>query len=186
MKIILFVSHCILNVASKVILYDEEEINAEEDLRLKFLNAAINKGVQLVQLPCPEFTLYGANRWGHVSNQFDNPFFRKRCKEILNPIVMEIKEYQAHPDRYNVLGYLGIGGSPSCGVDHTCIGNCFGSFGGRQDLEETLNGISLANKPGIFIDELKTLLKENGIDIPVVELYANEPDKCMSLLDNIK
>ena len=22
-----------------------------------------------------EFTLYGACRWGHVSNQFDNPFF---------------------------------------------------------------------------------------------------------------
>ena len=60
MKKIVFVSHCILNTASKVVLYNREDIDAEEKLRLQFLQKALDKGVQIVQLPCPEFTLYGA------------------------------------------------------------------------------------------------------------------------------
>ena len=31
MKKIVFVSHCILNIASKVVMYDKEEMDAEED-----------------------------------------------------------------------------------------------------------------------------------------------------------
>ena len=77
MKKIIFVSHCILNTASKVVLYNQREIDAEEALRLKFVSTALNNGIQIIQLPCPEFTLYGSRRWGHVSNQFDNPFFRQ-------------------------------------------------------------------------------------------------------------
>ena len=86
MKKIVFVAHCLLNTASKVDLYDKEEIESEEKLRREFLSKAIEKGIQIIQLPCPEFTLYGTCRWGHVSNQFDNPFFRNHCKKILEPI----------------------------------------------------------------------------------------------------
>ncbi|MBQ6126724.1 MAG: hypothetical protein IJI77_06875 [Erysipelotrichaceae bacterium] len=92
MKKIVFVSHCILNTASKVVLYNREDIDAEEKLRLQFLQKALDKGVQIVQLPCPEFTLYGAKRWGHVSDQFDNPFFRKHCRKILEPVIDQLKE----------------------------------------------------------------------------------------------
>ena len=38
MKKIIFVSHCILNTASKVVLYDKEEIEAEEDISLRFVS----------------------------------------------------------------------------------------------------------------------------------------------------
>ena len=41
MKKIIFVSHCILNTASKVVLYDLKEINAEEDLRRRFIAKAL-------------------------------------------------------------------------------------------------------------------------------------------------
>ena len=61
---ILFVSHCILNTAAKVVLFNQAAIDAEEALRMRFLTTAIRRGVQLVQLPCPEFTLYGSRRWG--------------------------------------------------------------------------------------------------------------------------
>lgn len=50
-------------------------MDAEENLRKKFMHKAIDQEVQIIQLPCPEFTLYGPKRWGHVSNQFDNTFF---------------------------------------------------------------------------------------------------------------
>lgn len=47
MKKILFVSHCILNTASKVVLYNQEEIDAEEDLRKKFLLKAIAEDIHI-------------------------------------------------------------------------------------------------------------------------------------------
>ena len=185
MKKIDFVSHCILNTASKVVLYNREDIDAEEKLRPQFLQKALDKGIQIVQLPCPEFTLYGAKRWGHVSDQFDNPFFRKHCQEILEPVIDQLKEYLNNDDRFEVLGIVGIDGSPSCGVDYTCYGNCLGTFDGRTDLEETLQSIRLDKGMGVFMDVLDELLKQNGLEDRVVmkSLFAPEPDKCLDLLD---
>ena len=39
MKKIVFVSHCILNFASKVVMYDKEEMDAEESLRKEFMQS---------------------------------------------------------------------------------------------------------------------------------------------------
>ena len=138
MKKIIFVAHCILNTASKVVLYNEEEIIAEDLLRKKFLKLAIEQDIQLIQLPCPEFTLYGSKRWGHVSDQFNNVFFRNHCKVILTPILQQLEEYLVTEDFFEVIGMAGVDGSPSCGVDYTCRGNWYGSFEGRENLEETL------------------------------------------------
>lgn len=92
MKKIIFVSHCILNTASKVVLYNQTDMDAEENLRKKFMHKAIDQEVQIIQLPCPEFTLYGPKRWGHVSNQFDNTFFRDHCRKILAPCIQQLKD----------------------------------------------------------------------------------------------
>ena len=51
MKKILFVSHCILNTSAKVVLYNQQEIDAEENLRKKFMRKAIDSDIQLIQLP---------------------------------------------------------------------------------------------------------------------------------------
>lgn len=182
MKKILFVSHCILNTASKVVLYNQEEMDAEESLRKKFLNEAINNDIHLIQLPCPEFTLYGAKRWGHVSDQFDNVFFRKHCRKILEPIIDQMKEYLDNDRMFEVLGVVGIDGSPSCGVDYTCTGDWYGSFEGRTNLEETLDTGALKKGPGVLMDELMKKLKEEKIKIKVTSLYANEPDKCLNMV----
>ena len=185
MKKIIFVSHCILNTAAKVVLYNEKDIAAEEDLRLEFLNKALNSGIQIIQLPCPEFTLYGSKRWGHVSDQFDNPFFRKHCKKILEPILDQLKEYLNNEDRFEVLGIVGIDGSPSCGVDYTCYGPCLGAFDGRTDLNETLSSITLDKGKGILMDVLSEMLEEEGLQDRVImrSLFANEPHKCLDLID---
>ncbi len=183
MKKIIFVSHCILNTASKVVLYNQEEIDAEEALRLKFVSTALKNGIQIVQLPCPEFTLYGSRRWGHVSNQFDNPFFRDHSRKILTPFIQQLKEYLSN-DSFEVLGIVGIDGSPSCGVDYTCQADWYGSFEGRTGLQETLNQRCLVERKGIFMDVLAEMLKEEHLDDKVVltSLYANEPDKCLDLV----
>ncbi|GAA6493224.1 MAG TPA: DUF523 domain-containing protein [Candidatus Bariatricus faecipullorum] len=185
MKKIAFVSHCILNTASKVVLYNQEEIQAEEDLRRKFMHKVIDSGVQLIQLPCPEFTLYGPRRWGHVSNQFDNVFFRDHCRKILTPVIQQLKEYLANEDMFEVVGFIGVDGSPSCGVDYTCYADWYGSFDGRSGLDETLASCRLGKGPGVLMAVLKEMLEEEGLSerVKVTSLYAPEPEKCLRLLD---
>lgn len=184
MKKIVFVSHCILNIASKVVMYDKEEMDAEQALRKEFMHKAIDNDIQLIQLPCPEYTLYGARRWGHVSNQFDNVFFRKHCRNILEPIIDQLIEYLQNDDMFEVLGFVGIDGSPSCGVDYTCCGNWYGSFGSREDLEETLKDCSMVKKPGVLMAVLKEMLEEKGLSdrVKITSLFAPEPDKCLDLI----
>ncbi|MCY1151328.1 MAG: hypothetical protein OWP43_02775 [Sphaerochaetaceae bacterium] len=184
MKKIIFVSHCILNVASKVVMYNKEEMEKEEALRKDFLNKAINNDVQIIQLPCPEFTLYGAKRWGHVSNQFDNIFFRNHCKRILTPIIEQIQEYLDNPQMFKLIGIVGIDGSPSCGVDYTCFGNWYESFEVREDLNQTLASCKFDKGNGVFIEVLRNMLSENKLDdrVKVTALFAEEREKCLNLL----
>ncbi len=182
---IIFACHCVLNTASKVVMYEKEDMAKEENLRLKFVSKALEQGVQFVQLPCPEFRMLGARRWGHVMNQFDNPFFRSGCKEMLAPFINELKEYLSCPDRYKVLGIVGIDGSPSCGVNLTCSADWYGSFGEREGVLETLSAVEMISEKGIFIQELNKLLQEENLlnTVPVKGLFADNPSEIMSLLD---
>lgn len=185
MKKIIFVSHCILNTASKVIMYNQEEIDAEETLRKQFMRQVIDNDIQVIQLPCPEFTLYGAKRWGHVSSQFDNVFFRSHCRKLLSPILDQLKEYLANGERFQVLGFVGVDGSPSCGVDYTCFGDWYGSFECRKNLNETLDSCRLGKGSGVLMLTLIEMLKEEHLDdkVAITSLFAPEPEKCLSLLD---
>lgn len=186
MQNIVFVSHCVLNTASKVVMYEEESMAAEEKLRREFLNKALEKGVQIIQLPCPEFTLYGANRWGHTKNQFDNPFFIEHCRKLLQPIINQLKEYLKNDDKFNVLGFIGIDGSPSCGVDYTCFGSWGGNLSGRNDLDETIASVVMEKGRGVLFDVLSDMLEEEGIYSDIAGLFAEEPHKIMRLLEKCK
>ncbi|GKX31785.1 hypothetical protein SH1V18_42650 [Vallitalea longa] len=183
---IIIVSHCLLNVASKVVMYEEKDMEAEEDLRKRFIKKAVDNGIQIIQMSCPEFTLYGPKRWGHVSEQFDNIFFRNHCKKILIPIINQILEYKNNPDRFEILGIVGIDGSPSCGVDYTCTGKSwYGCITGRDDkVMDIVHDVSLCKSEGILIQVLRESLMECGLtDIPITSLFAEEPNKCLDLVD---
>ena len=165
MKKIIFVSHCILNTASKVVLYNQTDMDAEENLRKKFMHKAIDQEVQIIQLPCPEF--------------------RDHCRKILAPCIQQLKEYLANEDWFEVLGIVGVDGSPSCGVDYTCCADWYGSFECREGLDKTFNECTLEKKSGIFMQVLKEMLKENGLSdkVKVTSLFAPEPEKCLEILD---
>ena len=182
MQKVLFVAHCVLNTASKVVMYNDAEMAAEEALRRKFLKKALEDGVQIIQLPCPEFLLYGSRRWGHVSDQFDTPYFRRECRRMLSDTILQLKEYRSNDSRFDVLGVVGIDGSPSCGVDYTCRGEWGGNLSDRDDLERVIAGAELVKGSGIMIEELRAMLQEVGIDLPLRGLFAAEPEKILSLL----
>lgn len=171
MQKIIFVSHCILNTASKVASAQSSNQIAEEAVRQEFLMRVLKSGIQLFQLPCPEFTLYGASRWGHVREQFDNPFFRKHCQTLLKPVILQMQEYLAQKDKFHVMGVVGIEGSPSCGVSFTCSGD----WGGEIADCDTVPVCSCISGQGILIQELCFLMDATGIKLPVIGLNPEKP-----------
>ncbi len=171
---ILFVSHCILNTAAKVARTVPIEQTAEEAARQALLSQVQAHNIQIVQLPCPEFTLYGPSRWGHVKEQFDNPFFQDHCRTLLVPILQQLRAYLQHRDRFQVLGFVGIEGSPSCGVNRTCSGAWGGEFSGRSALP----ACTRIPERGVFMAVLAEELAQMGLSVPIVGL-----DRAEALLD---
>jgi predicted secreted protein len=182
MKQILFVSHCVLNTASKVKSYKTDEMAREEALRRRLVHAAVDQGVQLIQLPCPEFLQYGARRWGHTCDQFDNVFFRDYCRRMLGPVLVQIQEYLENPEEFELLGVLGIDGSPSCGVKYTCRAPWGGEFSGR-DVTDLLKSCKLSEGSGVMITILGEMLAQKGITMRMEGLFAPQPERALSMLE---
>lgn len=174
------VSHCFLNTAAKCRGFRSESIRAEEELRRKLLHRAVDLGVQLLQLPCPELMLYGVDRWGHTRDQFDNPFFRQTCRDLLAPVLLQLQAYAAAED-VELLGVLGIDGSPSCGVRYTCTGPWGGDFGGR-DVSGVLAQARAVPGPGVLMEVLREELDRLGLELPMDGLFAREPERALALL----
>ncbi|MDT2850244.1 hypothetical protein P7H60_13905 [Vagococcus carniphilus] len=184
MKKILYVAHCLLNPSAKL-QSDEASLAAEDKLRKEVLIKAIEQDIHIAQLPCPEFTLYGPRRWGHVKDQFDNPFYKKHCVSILTPILDEMEAYYKEKSLFDIIGIIGVDGSPSCGVDCTYRSQCWmGEFSDRESpLEDDLASIRRVDEKGVFMAVLEEELKKRHLEIPLVGLYAPEKEKVLSLFD---
>ena len=150
-------------------MQDESELADEYRERDELMRAVLEKGVQLIQLPCPEFIIYGPKRWGHVKDQFDNIFFRTECRKMLGPVMDQLKEYAGVPERFRILGIVSVEGSPSCRSRLTCKGK----WGGELSLRDsgvTDKDIIMAEEAGVFMEEVVNMLDEYGLDIPVMTI----------------
>jgi predicted secreted protein len=157
-----------LNNASKVVSNIElVEENRDREALMAYI---IENNIQLLQLPCPEFIIYGSKRWGHVKDQFVHPFYKKQCEILLEPILLQLEEYAAYPDQYSILSIISIGGSPSCGYHITCKGNWGGELGGQQELESKINSLGMEKEAGVFMEEFERLLKQRCLKIPIQDL----------------
>ena len=84
--------------------------------------------------------------------------------------MLQVKEYQNCAERVEVLGVVGINGSPSCGIEYT-----FSCGLGRRVIFTTESG-SISEKrraersDGIFMQVLKEMLEEEGIILRMVPL----------------
>ena len=162
---ILFVSHCFLNDAAKLKHQNLEAQQSERISKRAFLKQILDSDIELIQLPCPEFLLYGSNRWGHAVSQFDTPFFRKETERMLESFVMQIEEYLSSPERFELLGIVGIDGSPSCGVHST-------------DLTESIQTLKKVRHSGIFMEVFQKLLEERCLNVPFfsIETFSFPPN----------
>lgn len=168
-KFIVIVSHCILNTCSKVVYRGEETITKEEKNREKFLKEILERKMHIIQLPCPEFEMYGGKRWGHSKEQFDNVFFREKSKRLLEPVLQQIKEYMSM-DQIKILGIVGVDGSPSCGIHSSFSADWGGEISSIPNLEETLRGFRYRSEMGVFMEVFNEMLEKENIHLPMFSL----------------
>lgn len=163
MKNLLIVSHCILNNAAKV-EQDEAELAEEYKIREELMQLILKKDVQLLQLPCPEFIMYGSQRWGHVKNQFQHPFYMEQCRKILEPVLLQLQEYAQHVEKFHVLGIVSVEGSPNCGYHLTCEGEWKGEIGtDEKRIQDIQKSLKMTENPGVYMEVLeKELQKKYG------------------------
>lgn len=170
-KKILVVSHCILNTASKVEM-DAAELAEEDRLRLELLRLCLTQGVQLLQMPCPEFNLYGSQRWGVVKNQLAHPHYINESKKMLAPIFMQLEEYLAYPADFEVMGIVSVEGSPSCGYKLTCAGTGWkGEIGCDPQRIAAIQGqLEMVAEPGVFMEVISTELQARHLTVPILTM----------------
>ena len=140
-------AHCILNANAKV-----AGIAQTPGAIPVIVEGLLRDGVGIVQLPCPEQTYGGSRRWGMTREQYDVPKYRKHCRALLEDVVDQMEDYLRND--YEVLGIVGVDGSPSCGVDRTCVGYPGGEIASMRPLPEC----SIVEGRGVFLECLMSML----------------------------
>lgn len=150
-------AHCILNPNAKIVGAAQTQ-GAIPGV----LEGLLQDGVGIVQLPCPEQTFGGCRRWGMTREQYDVPCYRKHCRALLEGVVDQMEDYLHNG--YEVLGIVGVDGSPSCGVNRTCAGY----EGGEIASMRSLPSCSCVEGRGVFMECLMSMLQSRGFSIPAV------------------
>lgn len=182
-KKVIFVSHCILNENTRYLG------GAFTQGVLTGLVTHIAKtGYGIVQMQCPEqaawggvlkryiwFSLYSEVRFIQWFKRLCFPIFvsytRYTYRKLARRVAREMADYQA--SGYEVVGVVGIDGSPSCGVNTTLdIKSSYDYFSktSRNDLHrETFNknlyAECLRKGRGIFTLALKKACEKKGINL---------------------
>ena len=142
---VMFVSHCLINANSKAATSSKHKAYYEG-----IVEKILHNDVGIIQAPCPEL-LYGVDRPPMNKEFYDTPEYRNHCKEIIDSLIETYKIYSEN--NYQILGFVGIEGSPTCGVSMTHI---------------TVNGEPKKVKgKGVFIEELEKKCIEKGIDLKI-------------------
>jgi len=105
---IALVCHCLLNANSKV------EGLAEYAGVHPLIARLAELGIGVIQMPCAEMSACGMDRPGHSREEYGYPAFVEHCARLADETLAQVREYQRCG--YEIVGLVGVEGSPSCGV----------------------------------------------------------------------
>ncbi len=179
---IILVAHCMFNEFSKVIsTKNNDDVSPSNSLKL-----LMDNGIGIIQLPCPETYIYGLKRWGHVKEQFDHPFFKDTCKDMFDVTLRQIKQHLSVGDE--LVGLIGIAGSPSCGTHTTCSSDTWGGeLGSAPNIIDTIASVKKISESGVFIEQIQEIFEEHEISLKMIEYNRNEAEQFqLNLLEFIK
>src|SRR5713101_7479517 len=106
-----FVAHCMLNQNSKTI--GGARCAGIYSPLVEVLRA---QGWRIEQMPCPELTFTGLNRFWAVREQYDTPAYRRHCRRLASAVADAIA---VRAEQGEDIVLVGVEGSPSMGVTIT-------------------------------------------------------------------
>ena len=184
---VVFVSHCLLNENTRY-LGGAFRPGAVSEL----VHELVDHGVGIAQLPCPEqhawggvlkrrmLLAYGAR--GTMLYRLRRPLlwlFVRYTRVVYLRLAREVATQIADYDRcgYAVIGIIGVGASPSCGVHTTLdIRRSFDAMANTPaaalDRRSVNRDVVLAGRQagtGIFIDALQRELRRRRLAVPLLE-----------------
>jgi len=149
---IVLVAHCILNQNAVV-----EPLARAPGALEGIVGICTQAGVGMLQLPCPELLDRGPTRAQAEREAYDTVAHRALCRRMLEPVRDQVRAYERAG--YRLVGLIGIGHSPSCGV-------CTTHAGGRR-----------VPGRGVFMQELLAMLPElEGRALEVPRDYPDDPE----------
>lgn len=159
MKVV-FLPHCALNQNARLAGCAERPAAVRE-----LVDGLLQRGVGIVQLPCPELLMLGLDR-GHIQirSGMESLPVRQALRRLAAEIVFQVRQYQSCGVR--VLGIMGKNGSPSCGVETT-----------------SLRGTPVAGS-GVFIQELQAELHAQGVQMEIAGMMDAEPPAALAAVDD--
>jgi len=163
------VSHCLLNANAKV-----RPLALYPGVLCAALDRFIQDGSGLIQLPCPETSYLGINRWGMCKAQYDHPNFRQHCRNILIPSIDQIEALSVSGCEISCM--IGVDGSPNCGVNQIPSGLTGGVISSFGDVEPQLKEFQLIKGTGVFMEVFKKMLEERNISVPFKAVDEHHPE----------
>lgn len=158
---IVLAAHCLLNANAKV------EGLAEYAGVHPIVGELAARGVGIVQMPCAEFGACGMARWGQVREQYENPAFIGYCESLADDALDLVAEYQRCG--YEVLGVVGIDGSPTCGVRRSASGPAWGGEPGAERWAQVVSHAGSSPEPGVHVAALQERLKPLGLRFTAID-----------------
>ena len=158
---VLVTAHCILNRATR---WWQNGKPKEEDRGpvseiLQLLSAL---KIDMVQLPCPEFTFCGNPRPPRTKDEYNNlPGFRLHCERLAKASALNLKDMATTGRKpgIKIPAVVGVEKSPTCGVGRT---------------PRTVDGKrKYLREKGLFFEILEKELTSLGVDTPFVGVYLD-------------
>jgi predicted secreted protein len=174
---LIFLTHCILNQNACV-----QGLAAYPAVVKPLVLKLLEGQVGLYQMPCPEVSYLGSQRWGHVKEQYGNPMFRRHCRRLAEGICDQIQTYR--DNHHEVLGVVFRDGSPTCGFKCAAV---------SADAKQVWGGMvwnacplqAFAPTKGVFVEELEQEMKTRGVgDVPLLSIP--EVDEAGSMEESIQ
>ena len=108
MKRIVLLSHCVLNSMC-------EEPPAADTYRKCIVEAAMDGGVSMIQLPCPELCYQALVRDSIYPGDEKAGPYAEYCRGLLAPLIKNLREYKENG--VGLAAVIGIRTSPSCSLE---------------------------------------------------------------------
>ena len=167
-KRVLLVAHCVLNQNVKI-----DRCAHYPGMIEQVSQVLIDAGVGLIQMPCPELLYLGLDRQvdkrapatiesedTRVARRMTEDTGKALCREIASNLIYQVEEYRKNG--FEIIGIVGINGSPTCGVETTWSNN--------QEEQGA----------GVFLLVFREELDRRNIFLPMKGIKAYEPQNAIA------